>query len=142
MAVATALRSTAGRLSALAGPVATAGASVAAFTIVALVDPTEPGRYPTCPFLAVTGHWCPGCGSLRAMHSLSNGEIDTALGLNVLTVSVLPLVAFLWWRWIRRQWGSAPRAALAHPVYLYGLLVVVVVFWVARNLPWGSPLAP
>src|SRR5690606_29528852 len=45
-------------------------AGAAATLVVATVSPEEPGHYPTCPFLALTGAWCPGCGSLRALHAL------------------------------------------------------------------------
>jgi hypothetical protein len=115
---------------------------VTSFGIIALVDPNKPGRYPTCPFLAVTGHWCPGCGSLRAIHALSQGEVGAAFGLNVLTVAALPLLAIVWFRWTRRRWnGTSPRR-LVHPAYLWSVLVIEIVFWVVRNLPMGAALAP
>ena len=34
--------------------------------VVAVLDPNEPGHYPTCPFLRLTGLGVPGCGSLAA----------------------------------------------------------------------------
>lgn len=130
------------RAAPLLAPAAAAIASAAGFAVVALVDPNKPGVYPTCPFLAVTGHWCPGCGSLRAMHALASGDVGTAFGLNVLTVSAVPLLAFLWWRWARRRWTGAPAPPLVHPAYLWLLFGVVLVFWVVRNLPFASALAP
>ena len=134
--------SAARRLYRLSGPVSAAITVTAGFVIVGLVDPNKPGRYPTCPFLAVTGHWCPGCGSLRAMHALTRGDVSAALGLNVMTVSALPVVAFLWWRWLRRGWSGAQRPAAVHPVYIYLALAAVLAFWVLRNLPIGAALAP
>ena len=135
-------RRDAARVASLSGPFAAAGASLAAFALVAVVDPNEPGRYLTCPFLAVTDHYCPGCGSLRAMHALSRGQVDVALGLNVLTVSALPLLGYLWLRWVRRRWLGQPRPNLVDPAYLWVGFAVVLLFWLVRNLPFGSVLAP
>lgn len=128
---------------ALGAPLSLAVTTVAAFGVVALVDPNESGNYPTCPFLAVTGHWCPGCGSLRAMHALTRGDVATALSMNVLTVSALPLVVVLWWRWTRRRWsGKRAGPTTIHPAYVWAVPIVVIVFWVVRNLPVGQALAP
>lgn len=131
-----------GRLHRLAGPAATAGGAAVAFLVVAVLDPNQPGHYPTCPFLALTGHYCPGCGSLRAMHALSRGELGTAVGLNALTMAMLPVLGYLWLRSVRRAWTGAPRPAPAKPALLWALTAVVLAFWVVRNLPFGAALAP
>jgi len=123
-------------------PLAVAAVAVAAVGFVALVDPNEEGHYPTCPFLAVTGRFCPGCGSLRAVHALAHGDLATAAGSNVLTVlAVLPLLV-VWGRWTRRSWTGTPRGSAAPTYALWMLLVVVSVFGVLRNLPVGAALAP
>lgn len=130
------------RLSGLRDPVAVLAVGAAAFAVVALVDPNEPGHYPTCPFLALTGHWCPGCGSLRAMHALTQGDLGTAAGLNVLALASLPVLAVIWVRWARRSWTGSPRAHPVPAVWLWTLAAAVVVFGLVRNLPFGSALAP
>ena len=133
---------TRGVLTSLAGPLGVAALAAAAVGVVAVVDPNEAGHYPTCPFLAVTGHWCPGCGSLRAVHALAHGDVGTALGLNLLTVlAVVPLVV-IWARWLVRTWTGVPRSTVAPAPVLWGLLVVVVAFGVLRNLPGFAWLAP
>ena len=129
-----------GRARALRAPLAAAGAALAATTYVGLVDPNQAGHYPTCPFLALTGYYCPGCGSLRAVHALAHGDIGAAVGLNVLTVVGIVVVAVLWGRWVRRSWpGSrAPGRPGVDPLPARrggGLLVV-------RNLTLGEALAP
>jgi hypothetical protein len=135
-----ALRS--GRAGTMLAPGAVAAAAAAAVGVIAVVDPNEPGHYPTCPFLAVTGQLCPGCGSLRAVHALAHGEIGTAAGLNVLTVlAVVPLLV-IWLQWLRRSWTGAPRRSVAPAPALWALVVVVCVFAVVRNLPAGAALAP
>jgi hypothetical protein len=130
------------RLASLTGPVSALAASAAAFAVLALVDPNQPGHYPTCPFLRLTGLWCPGCGSLRALHALSDGDITGAAGLNVLTLASLPLLAVIWVRWAKRSWAGAPRPSPAPAQLVWGLAALAVVFAVVRNLPFGAALAP
>jgi hypothetical protein len=110
---------------------------------VAAIDPGEPGHYPTCPFYAVTGYYCPGCGTLRMVHALTHGHVGEAFGRNALTFLTLPALAFLWVRWAiasRRGWPM--RARLVQPWAIGVFAVVTLVFWVVRNLPAGHALAP
>lgn len=76
------------------------------------------------------------------MHALAHGELTTALGLNLLLVLSLVPLAVIWVRWARRSWRGLPRTSMAHPAALWGLVALVVVFGVARNLPGGQVLAP
>ncbi len=131
-----------GRARALRAPLATAGAALAATGYVGLVDPNQSGHYPTCPFLAITGYYCPGCGSLRAVHALTHGDVGAAVGLNVLTVVGLVVVAVFWGLWAVRSWRGQPRTRVAPAWTLYLALGVVVVFWIVRNLTIGEALAP
>jgi hypothetical protein len=131
-----------GSLAALGGPLGALAAGAAAFAVVALVDPNQPGHYPTCPFLALTGHFCPGCGSLRAMHAVTQGDFAGAAGLNLLAVASLPVLAMIWSLWVRRSWTGAPRARPAPAALIWALAVGVVVFALVRNLPFGAALAP
>jgi hypothetical protein len=130
------------RVPALLPPLGVAALAAAAVAVVAVVDPNEPGHYPTCPVLALTGRLCPGCGSLRAVHAMTHGDLGAAVGLNVLAVlAVLPLLV-IWVRWLRRSWTGSPRTDVAPAVVLWGLAVSVCVFAVVRNLPVGAALAP
>jgi hypothetical protein len=131
-----------GRGTALRVPLGVAALAVAAAGVVALVDQNEPGHYPTCPFLAATGRFCPGCGALRSVHALTHGDLATAVGLNVLTVLGVAALVVIWLRWARRSWTGARRTTVTPPAVLYSFLVVVVVFAVVRNMPGGALLAP
>ena len=130
------------RARALRAPVAAAGVALAATTYVGLVDPNQSGHYPTCPFLFITGYYCPGCGSLRAVHALTHGDVGAAVGLNVLAVVGMVLAATIWGRWVLRSWRGQPRTRVAPAWTLYLALGVVVVFWNVRNLTVGEALAP
>lgn len=123
-------------------PLATAVAGACAALYVAAVDPNKPGHYPTCPFLFVTGYYCPGCGSLRAVHAIMHGDLIQAVHRNPLTVVFLPYLVWVWVLWLYRGITGRPRGDLAPPWAIWTLLVVVIAFWVLRNLPGFSWLAP
>ena len=91
-----------------------------------------PGRfpfYPICPFHALTGLLCPGCGGTRAMAALLRGHMAEAWHRNALVVSLTPLaiIAGL----VRLQRGVWP--AMPHAVWLT-LATTTAVFTIARNL--------
>ncbi|MBA2769834.1 MAG: DUF2752 domain-containing protein [Sporichthyaceae bacterium] len=132
----------ASRVVSLRGPSTVAVAASAVVVVLATVDPNEPGHYPTCPVLALTGRYCPGCGSLRAVHALAHGDVAEALSLNLLTVLAVVPLAVVWVQWVRRSWRGRQRSTVAPAAVLWGLLVVVAFFTVLRNLPVGSALAP
>jgi hypothetical protein len=106
------------------------------------VNPEVPGHYPTCPFLALTGYYCPGCGSLRAMHALLHGDPGLALKRNPLVVAVVAgLLAYVIAWTVKR--GRGQRLVWSPPNWLlYSVLGVVLAFWVLRNVPGWTWLAP
>ncbi len=131
-----------GRLVRAAGPLLGAAGALAAVAVVGAVDPNQPGHYPTCPFLAVTGWFCPGCGSLRALHALAHGDLREALARNPLMVVTVPALVLWWGAWLVRSVRARPRRWVAPAWTIWALLVVVVAYGVARNLPGAEFLAP
>lgn len=123
-------------VSRLSGPLAAATVGLSGVLLLAVVDPGQPGHYPACPFRALTGLDCPGCGSLRAVHALAHGDVVAAADSNLLAVLLLPVVLVGWAGWARRSALGRPRGPRVTPArVVYGLLALVVVFWVVRNLP-------
>jgi hypothetical protein len=90
-----------------------------------------------CPFRMLTGLDCPGCGGTRAAHALVRGDVARALDHNLMTVSLLPLLAYGWWRWLLERAGRGVRLELGHRT-ASALASAMVAFWVLRNLPWFS----
>lgn len=124
---------------------ATATAAVGAVgALIAAGDPYRPGFFPACIFLQATGHWCPGCGGLRATYSLLHGDFAGAMGMNPLVpLFMLPLAVFtIGWLWL----GAAGVRLPAFDVprwTAYAVLGALAVFWVLRNVPALEPyLAP
>lgn len=131
------------RVRAVLAPLAVAAAAAAGVIFVGLVDPNQPGHYPTCPFLMLTGLYCPGCGGLRAVHALAHGDLVAALGLNPFVVVMIPVAVLLWGRWAVFSWqGKRYAGKTIHPAYVWTFLGLMIVFWIVRNVPFGKFLAP
>ncbi|MFI0406991.1 DUF2752 domain-containing protein [Actinomadura sp. 3N508] len=119
------------------------GGVVAGALLVAFRDPNEAGHYPTCPFLAMTGFYCPGCGLMRLVHALTHGDVATAFGFNPLAFVLLPVFGYVFVRWtVLGARGMPMRSALFKPVVGYSFVGVLAVYWVVRNLPFAAALAP
>lgn len=138
----TELRDARRRVHPLLAPGAVLLATAGAITYLGVVDPNEPGHYPTCPWLYFTGAYCPGCGSLRMFHALAHGDFAEAFGRNPLAFVMLPVLAYMWGAWTVRRARGRPRDRVPHAGLIWLFLVVLIVFWVVRNLPFGQALAP
>ncbi len=104
-----------GRAARLAAPAALLAAVTAAFAYVAAVDPNEPGHYPVCPLLHLTGLYCPGCGGLRSAHAVAHGDLAAALQANAPAVLGYAAFAVLWTVWVVRAARGRPRASTHRP---------------------------
>lgn len=93
---------------------------------------------PRCPFYVLTGLYCPGCGSQRAISSLLHGEILSALQFNVLLIIFLPILAYSAIITVlnvltEKQWK---QLIFYSPVFVKLVLVAVLAFAVLRNIPF------
>jgi hypothetical protein len=119
-------------------------ATVAAVTLALRVrDPHVSHSWGVCPLYALTGVYCPGCGGLRGVSDLSHGHLGQAASSNLLLVLAIPFALVAFGRWTYAAWTGRDVAAIpALPkAVTTGLILVALVFTVARNLP-GSWLAP
>ena len=106
-------------------------------------DPSYHSFYPRCLFHQTTGLFCPGCGSLRALHELLHGHFAAAVHLNALLVVSLPVAGWLALRHFRARLAGALPAPLFTPGLLWTGLAVLLLFSLLRNLPFARPwLAP
>lgn len=133
-----------GRARRLSGPVLLAGGLLLASVALHVRDPHREGSWGFCPWLVLTGTYCPGCGGLRAVNDLTRGDVLGAASSNLLFVGSLPLLGFLWARRTRDAWRGVrrvvnERAALRTTVVVLG---AALVFWVVRNLPFAGWLTP
>jgi Protein of unknown function (DUF2752) len=113
------------------------GLTAAAATILYTFDPSKAGFYPTCPFFALTGLYCPGCGACRAVHALLHGHLTEAFGLNPLMLLSVPFLAYLFLPWVVFAVAGKRIPAVSVPA-LWGWLALwtILAYWVLRNVPY------
>ena len=119
--------------------VAGAGASamLAGASAVWYFDPTKAGFFPVCPLYALTGFACPGCGLTRGFHAVLHGNFVTALDYNALLPLFALLIGFGFLSMVYfAVRGTRTSIDLLHPNALWGFFCLLIVFGVARNLPW------
>ena len=115
-------------------PVVVGAIGLGACVTMGVVDPT--GGPTLCPFRALTGLACPGCGTTRMLHHLMVGDLARAFALNPLAFVLLPFVA--WWLFASLTAAlGGPRWRTPHASARVGwaLAAVVLAFWVLRNIP-------
>ena len=97
-----------------------------------------------CPFYELTGFYCPGCGSGRAVRLLLHGQLRAALSCNYLLFIIgIPCVCILIYEYLRivfPRLGLRP-VLLPQPV-VFGCTALLIAYWILRNLPLFSFLAP
>ena len=111
-------------------------AAVAGFWLLRTFDPNAAGNpFPECMFRAFTGWYCIGCGMTRALHALAHGDVLRAFSMNPLAVSLLAISPLLgaWKLGWQPRWMRPLIATVSEPKFW---LVLLPVYWIARNLPW------
>src|SRR6476659_8424836 len=118
----------------LRAPALVGAGGVALAAALLVRDPDQPGAWPRCPFLALTGVPCPGCGGLRAVHDLLTGDVVAALSSNAW--AVLCVGTYAAWLASRvgepradRRWGG--RAGACATAWLSAHATVVAAVWAA-----------
>ena len=98
---------------------------LAVIAFFSFVDPTASPFFPRCSFRALTGFECPGCGTSRALHCLVHGKMIAAFSYNPILFLAIPTIIVL-------LFSKKARRSVALPIVV---LVVILLYWVIRNLP-------
>lgn len=110
-----------------------------------VLDPNKSILFPRCIFYSVSGYYCPGCGSQRAIHSLLHMNIAGVVQNNVL---FLPAVLTIIYHYIHPSLNKKLNWRLPNIFYMkntpWVIFGIVLLFWMLRNLPFHpfSILAP
>jgi hypothetical protein len=112
-------------------------AGVTVLGVLASAHTVGAAGFPECPFHRLTGLYCPGCGTIRAIHALLHGDPLSAFRYNPLAVLSLPLLILLALEsageigWIPIKWCPpvTSRISKAAPWVIIG-------YGVLRNLPF------
>ena len=97
---------------------------IAGLTFLYIWSPSEISYFPRCPFLALTGYQCPGCGTLRGIHALLHFRIVDALRYNLLMVASIPVI-LLMLIWSRFRFDVISARVI---------LAVTLFWWLIRNI--------
>lgn len=110
-----------------------------------ILDPVKNSLFPRCVFNSVTGYYCPGCGSQRAIHSLLHLNFAGVVENNFL---FLPAFLAILYHYLRPILNRSFRWKLPNILYhkqtpwiIFG---IIILFWILRNIPAYpfSTLAP
>lgn len=101
--------------------------------LYALVDP-EHTPFPRCPFLALTGWQCPGCGSQRAIHDLLHGHITQAWAHNAMLIIAIPILIIIFTVNLRPARWPRLHAALNSTPAAWTALAAILLWTLTRNL--------
>jgi hypothetical protein len=115
-------------------------AALAAFAVgvvlLEIFDPATSGMFPPCPLRYLTGWYCPGCGSLRAIHQLLHGKLGAAWALNPLTVVLLPFLTYgLASSALFELRGRGLPQPFLRAAWIRALCAAIILFGIARNFP-------
>ncbi len=101
------------------------------------LDPGEHALFPRCPFHLLTGYYCPGCGSQRAIHNLLHLDFAGAAGNNVLVIPTVALVIYsCTYSSLNRCFGLKLPNILHLKNTPWVILLVIGLFGLLRNIPY------
>ncbi len=106
--------------------------AIAVLALLCFFDPSTSVIFPPCPTNALTSLYCPGCGTLRAMHALLHGDLKEALSQNILAVIFIPILPAIYFfpKYFRK------------PIVPAAMLVIFILYAILRNTETFSFLAP
>jgi hypothetical protein len=97
--------------------------------------------FPPCPWYKLTGTYCPGCGTIRGIQSVLNGNIFGLLENNPLAALALPflglsLVSLSFQSFV----GYKPSHLFLSKNEIWCILLIIILYWGLRN--YWDLLAP
>jgi hypothetical protein len=110
-----------------------------------VLDPAKYNIFPRCLFNSVTGYYCPGCGSQRAIHSLLHFDIAGVVSYNFLFIPAFLLIIYHYLHPVLNRFFEWKLPNIFYfkstPWIIFGF---VLAFWILRNLSFYpfSVLAP
>ncbi len=107
---------------------------LAAFFFV--FNPADSVLFPKCMFHVLTGYYCPGCGSQRAVHNLVHLNFAGVVSNNFL---FLPAAVLIIYHYVYPLANRKFNWQLPNIFYLKStpwiIFTVLILFWLLRNIP-------
>lgn len=109
---------------------------IAIVILVFAIAPENSCWLPPCLFHQLTGLYCPGCGSTRALHRLLHGNLAGAWRASPLLFLFLPLLIYVLGGQAILGLTGRKMKPLSLPVWASWLILWgIILFWIARNIP-------
>ena len=106
----------------------------ASVTFLYFINPLQQLNWLRCPVNLMTGYYCPGCGSLRAVHALLHGDLLAAVSYNLLAVAALPVLLYFGIRCVVYSSLGRSDPTRISPVRAWTIFWIIIAFTVVRNL--------
>ena len=104
--------------------------------VVYIYHPSTPVKMISSPFRQITGLYCPGCGTIRALTQLLQGNILKAISHNIFAVLFSPLLIWVILSNLSIVVRGKPLAKFELPSkYIWILLGTLIIFAIGRNIP-------
>lgn len=87
-----------------------------------------------CVFRMITGLQCPGCGMTRALGALARGNLAEAVGYNLLSVTLCPLVlGYLILKSVKYIKSGSEEFSAFEILFLVFCFIFCVLYFMFRN---------
>ena len=114
---------------------------VSLFAVLYLFPIGEYHYFPPCPWYKLTETYCPGCGTIRGIQSVINGNIFGLLINNPLAVLALPFLGLSFLSLISQSFAAyKPPHLFLSKKEIWFILLIILIYWGLRN--YWDLLAP
>ena len=114
------------------------------FILIGVLFAFKLGITVPCPFHAITGFYCPGCGITRCIISLLHFDFYRAFRYNPLVFILLPFIsAYILYKlyiWLFEKEDKVTKKLVGYPMYI--LIIILLIYGILRNTSLFSWLAP
>jgi len=101
-----------------------------------LLNPSENQLFPKCVFNSLTGYYCPGCGSQRAIHNLLHLDLAGVVTYNFLFLPAVLVIAYHYSHsLLNKKFGWKLPNILYKKYTPWIIFGIILLFWLLRNLP-------
>jgi hypothetical protein len=110
--------------------------AVALGAVLFLRSPRDVSWIPCCPFHLLTGLYCPGCGTMRALHEFLHGDLGAAVSFNPMILVAVPAAAAALTAQVAILAGGKQLSGWRMPARgCWVIVAVIAAHWILRNVP-------
>jgi len=97
---------------------------VTALVLLYIKQPGKSTIYPPCLIYKITGYYCPGCGSMRALNCLLHGDLKGFINFNPILLFIIPFLIIMFIK----------KSIAYNPVVSRYILYILICFTILRNI--------